>query len=319
MERISKISDGKRKQKIVRALFIVSFTIIPVVHFLLFYVYVNLDSFVMAFQKPNEAGTALVPTWDNFEYIFKLLKEGSSFPEWDLKLAFGNTFKTFLVQTIMYPVGLLVSYFIYKKIWGYKAYRVIFYLPTIISSVVVSFFFQELMSPTSSFFPELLYKITGTKGVVQNPLENPDFANQMVILNLVWLSFPGNLIIWGGTFSRIPDSVIESARIDGVNWIRELTQIILPLVWPTFVLTITTSIAGIFGATGNVFLLTGGLNGTQTVSNWLYMRVQQAHDPFSNTYLYQASALGLILTVISCALAIFVRKVLNSRVEEIQY
>ena len=319
MATFSKLDNAKKKQKILRILFILSFTIIPVVHFLLFYVYVNLDSFVMAFQKPNDTRTGLVFTWDNFDYIFKLFKEGSSFPEWDLKLAFGNTFKTFLVQMIMYPIGLLVSYFIYKKIWGYKAYRVIFYLPTIISSVVVSYFFQELMSPTSSFFPELLYKITRTKGIVQNPLENPDFANQMVILNLVWLSFPGNLIIWGGTFSRIPDSVIESARIDGVSWIRELIQIILPLVWPTFVLTVTTSIAGIFGATGNVFLLTGGLNGTQTVSNWLYMRVQQAHDPLSNSYLYQASALGLILTVISCALAIFVRKVLNSRVEEIQY
>lgn len=313
------ISDAKRKQKILKVLFIVSFMIIPIVHFCLFYVYVNLDSFLMAFQKPNETKTDLIFTLDNFTYIFKLLKEGSSFPEWDLQVAFTNTFKTFLVQMIMYPIGLLVSYFIYKKVWGYKAYRVMFYLPTIISSVVVSFFFQELMSPTSSFFPKFLYKITGTAGVVQNPLENPDLANKMVLLNLIWLSFPGNLIIWGGAFSRIPDSVIESARIDGVSWVRELVQIILPLVWPTFVLTVTTSIAGVFAATGNVFLLTGGLNGTQTISNWLYMRVQQANDPLSNDYLYQASALGLILTVISCALAIFVRKVLNSRVEEIQY
>ena len=163
MATFSKLDNAKKKQKILRILFILSFTIIPVVHFLLFYVYVNLDSFVMAFQKPNDTRTGLVFTWDNFDYIFKLFKEGSSFPEWDLKLAFGNTFKTFLVQMIMYPIGLLVSYFIYKKIWGYKAYRVIFYLPTIISSVVVSYFFQELMSPTSSFFPKLLYKITGTK------------------------------------------------------------------------------------------------------------------------------------------------------------
>lgn len=319
MKKVLKRETVGRKGKAMRALFILSFTIIPVAFFLLFYVYVNLDSFVMAFQKPNDAQTGLVFTLDNFEYIFKLLKNGSAFPEWDLRVSFGNTMKTFLVQMIMYPIGLMVSYFIYKKIWGYKAWRVIFYLPTIISPVVVSFFFQELMSPTSSFFPEILYQITGTEGIVQNPLENPDFANSMVLLNLIWLAFPGNLIVWGGTFSRIPDSVIESARIDGVNWVRELVQIILPLVWPTFVLTITTSIAGIFAASGNVFLLTGGLNGTQTVSNWLYMRVQQANNPLSNDYLYQASALGLILTVISCALAVFVRKVLNSRVEEIQY
>lgn len=191
-------------RKTMRALFILSFTIIPVAFFLLFYVYVNLDSFVMAFQKPNDAQTGLVFTLDNFEYIFKLLKNGSAFPEWDLRVAFGNTMKTFLVQMIMYPIGLMVSYFIYKKIWGYKAWRVIFYLPTIISPVVVSFFFQELMSPTSSFFPEILYQITGTEGIVQNPLENPDFANSMVLLNLIWLAFPGNLIVWAARFPVFP-------------------------------------------------------------------------------------------------------------------
>ena len=136
---------------------------------------------------------------------------------------------------------------------------------------------------------------------------------------MLWLSFPGDMIIWGGAFARIPDGVIESARIDGANWVTELVQIILPMVWPTLVLLLTTNLAGIFSASGNVFLLTKGENGTQTVSNWMYQKVQQASNPYKSDHLYRVSAMGLTLTVISCAIAIFVRKVLNSRVEEVQF
>ncbi|MGN1077330.1 MAG: carbohydrate ABC transporter permease, partial [Candidatus Gallimonas sp.] len=153
-----------------------------------------------------------------------------------------------------------------------------------------------------------------------SPLVDERFANTMVFLNLIWLGFPGNLIIWGGAFSRIPDSIIESARMDGVSWIREMFQIILPLVWPTFVLVIVTSLAGMFGATGNVFLLTGGGKyGTQTLSNWMYLRIQQSTVPERSPNLYRVSAMGLMLTVISCIIAFSVRRFMTSKIEETTY
>lgn len=296
--------------------FILSFMILPVISFLLFYVYVNLDSFVMAFQKP-ENGKLVFAKFENFEWVFEKIKNGSTYEIDDLNLAFKNTFLTFLVQMLMFGVGILVSYFIYKKIIFYKAFRVIFYLPTIISSVITSYFFIALMN--SDFVPELLTKLFNLDYAMDSPLADSDFANSMVLLNLVWLSFPANIILWGGTFSRIPDSVIESAKLDGVGWIRELVQIIIPMVWPTLVLLLTTSLAGIFGATGNVFLLTGGLHGTQTVSNWMYQKVQLTTNPYTSDHLYRVSAMGLLLTVVSCAIAIIVRKTLNSKVEEVQF
>ena len=171
----------------------------------------------------------------------------------------------------------------------------------------------------SDFVPDILMQLYNLDYEMKSPLADSDFANNMVLFNLIWLSFPANMILWGGTFSRIPDSVIESAKLDGVGWVRELVQIILPMVWPTLVLLLTTSLAGIFGATGNVFLLTGGQYGTQTVSNWMYQKVQLTTNPYTSDHLYRVSAMGLMLTVVSCGIAIVVRKVLNSRVEEVQF
>ena len=311
-----RMSSDLMKRKIRRALFIISFVILPVAAFLLFYVYVNLDAFVMAFQKP-EKGKLVWAGVENFQWVFDRIKNGSTIETDDLQLAFVNTFKTFGVQMLMYPLGIINAYFVYKKIWGYKTFRVIFYLPSIVSSVIVSMFFLELMSP-SGFFPALLTKICKLDYTLYNPLLDSNFANPMVFLHMIWLGFPGNLIIWGGTFSRIPDSLIESARLDGVGWVKELVLIIVPLVWPTFALTLTLTVCGIFGSTGAVFLLTGGNYGTQTVSNWMYMNILTSNNPQAKP-LYRISAMGLMLTVVSCALAFTVRKFLASRITEVQY
>lgn len=305
-----------KKRKFIRALFIISFTILPVASFLLFYVYVNLDAFLMAFQKP-ENGKLVWAGIENFVWCIDKIKNGSTVEVDNLQLAFVNTFKTFGIQMIMYPIGIINAYFIYKKIWGYKVFRIFFYLPHIVSSVVVSFFFTELMSP-SGFFPGLLTKLFNLDYELANPLKDSLFANRMIFLHLIWLGFPGSLIIWGGTFSRIPDSLLESARLEGVGWIKELVIIIIPLVWPTFALTLTLSICGIFGANGAVFLLTSGQYGTQTIANWMYMHIQQAQNPLAKP-LYRISAMGLMLTVVSCILAFTIRKFLASRITEVQY
>ena len=312
MEKVRKKGKSDKSEK----WFILSFMIVPVISFLLFYVYVNIDSFIMAFQKP-QSGKLIFAGFDNFKWVIEKIKNGSTYEIDDLNLAFKNTFITFGIQMMMFVVGILVSYFIYKKIAGYQAFRIVFYLPTIISSVITSYFFIALMN--SEFVPNLLMNLFDLDYEMKSPLADSDFANNMVLFNLIWLSFPANMILWGGTFARIPDSVIESAKLDGVSWVRELVQIILPMVWPTLVLLLTTSLAGVFGATGNVFLLTGGQYGTQTVSNWMYQKVQLTTNPYTSDHLYRVSAMGLMLTVVSCAIAIVVRKVLNSRVEEVQF
>ena len=154
------VSLGKKKKiNWIHILFIVSFMIIPVVQFLLFYVYVNISSIFMAFQRP-ENGSVIFVGFENFEWIFERFINGSSNPSDDLQLALVNTMKTFCVQIIMFAIGMFVSYFIYKKILGYRAFRVIFYLPSIISAVVVGYFYTEFMAPTN-FFPDFLEKLYG--------------------------------------------------------------------------------------------------------------------------------------------------------------
>ena len=152
-------------------------------------------------------------------------------------------------------------------------------------------------------------------------LADSDYANTFIWVMMIWTGFPGSMIIWSGTFARIPDSVLEYAKLDGVGWVRELVQIILPMVWPTFSLFLVLQLTGIFSASGNVFLLTPDASKykTQTLSNWFYMQVYSTSvHPQSNTFNYM-SAFGLLLTVVACTISLIVRKGLVKLVPDVNF
>ena len=150
-------------------------------------------------------------------------------------------------------------------------------------------------------------------------LGDPRFANTFVWIHMLWLSFPGDMIIWGGAFARIPDGVIESARIDGANWTTELVRIILPMIWPTFALKAIMLISSVFGASGAVFLLTNGEYGTMTFSAWQYIQIRNsANNPNSVVYNY-VSAIGIVVTLVAMVLVVVGKTLENKLFKDVDY
>ena len=302
-------NKNKIKHPKTRLWFILFCTVVPVVQWLLFYVYANFSAFGMAFTGQN-GGFSL----ENFTRFFNEFSKPTS----TIREAFRNTFITFGVLLVSFPFKVMVSYFIYKKIPFARFYRVAFFLPAIIFSVAWNLAFTTLIGvdgPIAKFVGDML-----GLDYVPELLADSRFANWVVILSLMWTSFPGDLIIWGGTFARIPDDVLDAAKIDGVSWFKEFTKIIVPMVWPTVGLQMTLLVCGIFSANGSVFLLTKGQFGTMTISAWMYMELLNASGTSytSNVYNYM-SAVGLILTVVSVVLAVFVRRFASKQFEEVEY
>lgn len=293
----------------IRVAFIICCCALPVINWLVFYVYANLSSFVMAFT--NKDGVISV---DNFIRFFKEFQN----PVSDIRIAVKNTFLTFGIIFVSFPLKVLVSYFIYKKIPGAAIYRILFFLPSIIFSVALSLIFQKIIG-VNGFVAEA---VQSALDLNQPPelLADSRFANTTVLLHMMWLNFPGDLIIWGGTFARIPEDVLESARIDGVNWWKEFTHITVPLVWPTVALQMVLLFCGIFGASGAVFLLTRGEYGTMTLSAWMYLQLfnLSGNQYTSNAYNY-LSAVGFVLTVIAITISLVIRKWTDKVFDEVEF
>lgn len=292
----------KRKVKLRKQLFVASILVLPIINFLVLWLYVNIDALALAFQKEDYStgSLKLLFTMDNFKLVYEGFFETEG-----LYRAFVNTllfyFNSLLVIT---PIGLLLSYFIFKKIFLYRSFRFIIYLPSIIMGSALVLLFKSTIMAGGPY--EAILRAMGKEYV--NPLSGDELMPFLLLYQLTF-GFGGSLIIWGGAMNSIDIEVLEAGYIDGCNWLQELVFLIIPMIWPTLSTTLILGFAGILGASGPVLAFTQGAGNTETLSYILYCYATGMGGKAQD--IYYASALGMCMTVITLPLVIFLRKALN--------
>lgn len=290
VEKNEQMALKKRKFDKPKVLFMASFLAIPIINFLIFFVYTNISSFFMAFQRPiYDGATEMYFTMENFQKVFN-----SFFVDADGTLRTGliNTLLFYLSGTlIIMPVSILMSYFIYKKIPGYRSFRFIAYLPQIIASSALVIIFKYSLSSGGPL--AAMYKAVGRE--YSNPLIREPGAIITLLVYNVMFGFGGNLIVYGGAMGSINAEVLEAGELDGCTWFQELIYLIIPMMWATLSTSFILGLAGILGASGPILAFTKGQYGTTTLSFQIYNLVSGV-----NGYkdLYYASAIGITMTVI---------------------
>ncbi len=293
-----------------RKLFIFSLVIIPLVQFLIFYIYVNFNSFVMAFQTVEDGKTIF--SLKNFKMLFDELKSTQSTAIISIK----NT-GIFFVQGFITGIctGFVISYFLYKKIFLSQAFRIILFLPSLLSTVVV----VQLFSMIVRYEGPVATIIQKIAGLDESPLllGETKYALKTLLGYNIWLGLAGNMVLYMGALNRIPKDVLEYAKLDGVGWVREMLQIVLPLLWPTVVTLITVQFTGIFGASGPIFLFTQGKYQTSTISYWLWTKVYDL--PLNSPALNYGSAIGMFFTLVALPIVFGVRWILGKVQAAVEY
>ncbi len=270
-------------------LFIFVMLFIPCLYWLIFYAYVNLSSFAMAFQD-------IAGKWslDNFsELWFELNKPNG------LSVALLNTLKYFVTSTcITFPLTVVMCYFFFKRIWGYKVFRFIIYLPSIIAAIVTTAVFKRLVQNNGAI--GILLSNLGMVLPADGLLNDPSTATNTIVAYTMWTGLCSNMLIVSGSLARIPIEVLESARLDGVGAWKELVRIVVPLIWPTLATLLLLQMTGILSATGPILLLLGNgatEKGATTLSYWIFMKVWSNGN--GNQQFYGVvSAAGLCFTIV---------------------
>ena len=130
--------ERKDKKKL---LFYICGISLPVLQFVIFYVFVNFNSIILAFQNWNIVD-GYTFSLSNFTDVFHDIFVGSE--EFSLKFAFINSFKYYVVSLIFCTgLGVLFSNYIYKKNFGSRFFQIILFLPKILSSVVIKTLFSS--------------------------------------------------------------------------------------------------------------------------------------------------------------------------------
>ena len=145
----SKVRDTR-----VCAPFVIGMLFIPMLYFLVFWVFVNFDTIILSFQRFDiDKKDYYFCGWTNYKQIFREFAASDGL----IKTAFVNSFLIFLWNDIVLLfTSLFFAYVLHRGMKGAQAFRVIFFIPSIISAVVLTMVFGFMFDTNVGLFPELL-------------------------------------------------------------------------------------------------------------------------------------------------------------------
>ena len=269
----------------------------PLLQFFVFFVLVKFNSVLYAFQDYDLLTGKTLWTLDNMRNAFTMMTQrplfrsmmSMSFLTWFIGLAIGT------------PLALIFSYYIYKGLPGSGFFRVMLFLPSVISAIVMTTIYQFFVERA---LPEIIKVTTGIK--VEGLMGNPDTRFAAVMFYNIWVSFGVSVLMYSDGMNRISTEVVESAHLDGATGIREMWYITLPLVYPTLSTFLITGVTGIFLNQANLFSFYGNSapENLQTYGYYIYMQTEAAASRAEYPIL---SAIGLLLTIIAVPLTMLAK------------
>ena len=302
-QKVKRINYRKRN----RNLFFACIVALPVLQFCLCYIYVNINSFILAFQHYEFAveGLGFDITFaglSNFKEAMTLMLDRAHYLKNTLLLFFWTT-------VIGMTLALLFSYYIYKKYPMGELFRVVLFLPKILSGVVFCLLFKYITGGVYQYIAQTLFH-------VENPLPllyNPETQLATVLFYSVWVSFGVNVLMFSGSMSGIDEAIVESAQLDGTNAVQEFIYITIPMIWPTFVSFLVINFTGLFTDQMHLFTFFG-TSADDTISTFgYYLYLNSAHGELINlggktpVFSVQA-AMGLLITAVMLPLTLGLRK-----------
>jgi ABC-type sugar transport system permease subunit len=256
-------------------------------------------------------------TFDNFIKIGDMITDPIANT---LGLSVKNTLKYFFNMVLVNtPLCLFVAFFFYKKIFGYKIYRVIFYLPGIIPSLAYVSAFQEILYPGGPF--NYIINLLGIGHLYPKGgfFASSATATNTILIYCIYTGLTTNVLLFTSAMSRIPTEILEAAKLDGVGPARELFMIIFPLIWPTFSTQLIFMMTGLFSSSGPILLFTNGEKGTSTIAYWIFSKLYGSGGGGATPAGYaNVASLGLCLTAILVPIIMLSRKLVE-KVETFDY
>ncbi len=189
-----------------------------------------------------------------------------------------------------------------ENVKGKNVFRVIFYIPNILSVVVISGIFSAIYKPENGMLNSLLSMITGQTVTVL--WKDAPLVMVSIIIAMVWQAIGYYMVMYMASMASVPQSLYESASLDGAGRVKQFFQITIPLIWTnirttlTFFIISTINMAFLFVKA----MTSGGPNGASEVA-LSYMYGQKD----AGLYGY-SMAIGVVVFLFSFALSALVNR-----------
>ena len=283
-------------------IFICLVAALPVLQFLIFYVYVNINSVILAFEKyvidaDTGLGGYVFNSFNNFSRAFREFTRDANM----LTMLKNSCVYYFASVFVGITFSLVFSFYIYKKRLFAGFFKIMLFLPSIISAIVLIIIFKYF---ANFAVPEIAEKLFNAE--IGSLLNTEKTAFGTVLFYTIWFGLGNSVLIYLGTMNGISESLVEAAELDGANALQEFCHVTFPAIYPTVSTFVITNLAAFFTADMGLysFYSYGADNSVQTVGYYL-LKETRAASFAEYPYL---SALGIIFTIVTVPLTVLLRK-----------
>ena len=219
--------------------------------------------------------------------------------------SFLNTLK-FVVWIIPVQLGaaLGMALIVNKKRKGNMFFKVAFFAPVVMSLVVISILWLYLLNPNNGLLNALLNKI----GISSQPfLTSPKQAMYAIVFVSAWQGAGYQMLLFLGGMQNIPQDIYEAAELDGFSKWAQFRYITMPLLKPTALFVLLTTLISAFKLIVQPMVMTQGgpLNSTITMVYYIY---QQG---FTDRLVGYSSSIALVFTTLIGMISLVQRRVLK--------
>ena len=211
----------------------------------------------------------------------------------------------FTMGTALIFAGILTR----EKLKGQDFFRIVFYIPNILSVVVISGIFSAIYAPDDTGMLNSILRLFGGENVAWKGEQN---VMTSIVIAMVWQAIGYYMVMYMSSMAAVPESLYESAGLDGANRVQQFFQITIPLIWTnirttlTFFVISTINMAYLF-----VTAMTGG--GPNRASNVALFYMYEQKNKSGYGY---AMAIGVVIFLVSFGLSALVNKVTEREVLE---
>ncbi|MDK2976609.1 MAG: multiple sugar transport system permease protein [Candidatus Marinimicrobia bacterium] len=269
-----------------------------ILYFLLFVGFPLVFSFILIFHKWN----VITPMeWVGLRNFIRLFQD---------KLFFQSILNTLKFLIIHIPLQIVIALFLAvllnQKIKARGFFRAVYFLPVIVSGVVITLLWRQLYAYDSGLLNILLTKM----GLPRIPwITHPDWAMPSIAIMATWKNVGLYIVLFLVGLQGIPRYLYEASEIDGAKPIQQFFFITLPALNSTIVLVIILSTIGGFSLFIEPFVMTGGGPVNSTLSAMLYIYNQA----FYFGHMGYAATLGFFFAVIVLLVVLVQKKLVEQK------
>ncbi|MBR2036523.1 MAG: sugar ABC transporter permease [Lachnospiraceae bacterium] len=286
----------KPSKRMIRESISMGMLAIPGIIFLLIFEYLPIFGIVIAFKNFKPLKGIMGSDWcglDNFKYFFTSN---------DALVTIRNTVLynvAWLILGTICSVGLALMFYSVKNGKALKVYNTVMIMPKFLSAVLLSFVAEMFLNYRYGYLNQIMDNLGGGR---IDWYTKPEFWPFILTIVQVWSTVGVSSMIYYAALMSLDESLLEAARVDGANKVRQIWHVMLPHLTPIIVIQNIISIGHMFSSNLDLFYQVPQNVGllypaTDVINTYTFRTLQQGH-------LARAAAVGLAQSVAGFVLVV---------------